>query len=241
MREKICGIYKIENLVNGKIYVGKSINIYKRWKKHKTLLNTKSHYNKHLQYAWDVYGEDNFKFSIIEQCSCDNDVLSAKERYYIEVYNSKNSDFGYNMTNGGDGTSGFRLSDEQKKAASERVSGEKNPHYGIKKPESLKAQISQKLKGRVSPMLNRHQSEDARRQISAALKGEKSPKCRGVYCTELDEEFWGATEASEKYGICRANIVACCQGRLKSAGKHPVSGIKLTWIYTHDINNSCCA
>ena len=90
-------------------------------------------------------------------------------------------------------------------------------------------------------MLNRHQSEYTKQQISAALKGEKSPRCREIYCPELNETFWGATEASEKYGISRENIVACCKGRLKSAGKHPVSGLKLTWIYVDDINNSCCA
>lgn len=236
-----CGIYKIENLVNGKIYIGKSVNIYKRWKKHKTLLNTRSHYNKHLQSAWDIYGEDNFEFSIVEQCERDNDILSMREKYYIEFYNSNNSDFGYNMTNGGDGTFGLKLSDEQRKAASKRMSGDKNPNYGTKKSESLKRQISEKLKGRISPMLNKHQSEDTKKQISIALKGEKSPRCREVYCPELDEQFWGATEASEKYGICRENIVACCNHRLKSAGKHPVSGIKLTWIYTDNINNSCCA
>ena len=225
MTGNFCGIYKIENLVNGKIYIGKSVDIYRRWRKHKTLLNTKSHYNKHLQHAWDIFGEDNFQFSIIEQCVQDNDVLSAKEIYYIEFYNSNNSDFGYNMTNGGDGTFGLKLSEAQRKAASERVSGDKNPHYGTKKSENLKHQISEKLKGRISPMLNKHQSESAKQQISAALKGEKSPRCRAVYCLELNETFWGATEASKKYGISRTNIVACCNGRLKSAGKHPVSDI----------------
>lgn len=241
MMETICGIYKIENLVNGKIYIGKSVNIYRRWKKHKTLLNTRSHYNKHLRCAWDIYGEDNFEFSIIEQCAQDNDILSIKEKYYIELYSSNNSDFGYNMTNGGDGTFGLKWSDEQRKATSERMSGNKNPYYGTKKSESFKRQVSAKLKGRVSPMLNKHHSEDTKQRISIALKGENSPSCREIYCPELDEIFWGATEAFEKYGICRANIVACCRHRLKSAGKHPVSGIKLTWFYIDDINNSYCA
>ena len=46
-REKICGIYKIENLVNGKVYIGKSLDIYKRWNDHKWTSKTPNdvHYN----------------------------------------------------------------------------------------------------------------------------------------------------------------------------------------------------
>ena len=34
----VCGIYKIENIVNGKVYIGQSIDIYNRWQNHKTKL-----------------------------------------------------------------------------------------------------------------------------------------------------------------------------------------------------------
>ena len=39
MSEKICGIYKITNLVNGKVYIGQSQDIYSRWKEHKYARN----------------------------------------------------------------------------------------------------------------------------------------------------------------------------------------------------------
>lgn len=71
--------------------------------------------------------------------------------------------------------------------------------------------------------------------------GENHPRCRAVYCYELDEYFWGAKAAQDKYGIYKADIAKCCKGKLKSAGKHPVTGEKLHWIYVDEINNSCVA
>lgn len=45
----MIGIYKIENKVNGKVYVGQSIDINTRWKCHISYLNSGIHHNKHLQ------------------------------------------------------------------------------------------------------------------------------------------------------------------------------------------------
>ena len=60
----MIGIYKIENKVNGKIYVGQSIDIDTRWYNHRNELNGNRHYNEHLQNAWNKYGEDNFSIQI---------------------------------------------------------------------------------------------------------------------------------------------------------------------------------
>ena len=61
--------------------------------------------------------------------------------------------------------------------------------------------------------------------------GENHPRARAVYCVELDEVFWGAKEAQDKYGIYKADIAKCCKGKLRHAGKHPVTGERLTWFY----------
>ena len=76
------GIYKIENKVNGKVYVGSSCNIKERWQKHRALLRYGKHQNSHLQAAWSKYGEDNFVFSIIELCPIDQ--LLSREQYFID-------------------------------------------------------------------------------------------------------------------------------------------------------------
>lgn len=98
--EKVCGIYKIENLVNNKKYIGLSNNIDARWRSHRNMLNRNDHFNIFLQRAWNKYGEENFKFDIIKECSPSE--LSKKEIYYIKLYQSNNDNFGYNLSSGGD-------------------------------------------------------------------------------------------------------------------------------------------
>ena len=94
-----CGIYLISNLINNKIYVGQSINIEKRWTQHKRELRNNIHENKRLQNAWNKYGEENFEFSIVEEC--DINQLNQREIYWISKFNSCVN--GYNLTSGGDG------------------------------------------------------------------------------------------------------------------------------------------
>lgn len=106
--EIICGIYRIENLVNGKNYVGQSINIYKRWKNHIDDLKEGVHYNCHLQRSWNLYGEDSFKFSILEECSVEE--LNIKEILYVDKFHAYTN--GYNQTFGGDGSIGYKHSEE---------------------------------------------------------------------------------------------------------------------------------
>jgi group I intron endonuclease len=80
----LSGVYSIQNAVNGKEYVGSSVNLERRWLDHKSALRANRGHNAHLQSAWNEYGEDAFKFSILKTCTPDNIILLELEQKYID-------------------------------------------------------------------------------------------------------------------------------------------------------------
>ena len=94
-------IYGIKNLINEKIYVGKSINIKLRKKAHENSFVRKQAVNIHLQRAVDKYGIENFEFIILEEVVLNT--VNEKEQYWINYLKSYDEKFGYNKTMGGDG------------------------------------------------------------------------------------------------------------------------------------------
>ena len=116
-REKVCGIYRIENLVNHKSYVGQSIDIYERWVEHRWALNNEKHNNKHLMRAWHKYQEFSFEFTILERCK--EDELNDREIYWVNYYDAY--DNGYNQTRGGDGCLGKVWTDEERENISRAI------------------------------------------------------------------------------------------------------------------------
>ena len=102
--EKIIGIYKITNQINGKAYVGLSKNCLKRWSDHYSKSynsKKKDDLDKPLYKAMRKYGRENFSFEIIEEC--DLDKLREREVYWISYFDTYKN--GYNATAGGDSPS----------------------------------------------------------------------------------------------------------------------------------------
>ena len=182
-----CGIYMIQNKANGKIYIGKSGGIEKRWGKHKWALRSNRHHNEHLQHAWNRYGEDNFEFTII--CKCDKSQLNTMEKAYISKLRANDQDFGYNLTDGGEGCSPTektrkKMSESQKgkthsektrkkiseahkgKTHSEKTRKKISENNANRRPE-VRKKISEANKGRIV-------SEETRKKIGEAQKGEKN-------------------------------------------------------------------
>lgn len=88
----MIGIYKVTNLINGKVYIGQSINIDERWKNYRNK-NGKGL----LILALKKYGLENFKFEVLEECEPEQ--LNQLEIGYIQQYNSNK--IGYNILPGG--------------------------------------------------------------------------------------------------------------------------------------------
>jgi len=98
--KRLCGIYLIRNIRNGKVYIGSSLHMKNRWRDHRYDLKRNNHDSLHLQASWNKYGRDNFEFSIVELCP--EDSLLDKESYWIKLHNSIDSSCGYNGIMPGD-------------------------------------------------------------------------------------------------------------------------------------------
>lgn len=96
--KKIVAIYVILNCVNGKAYLGSTGDFKVRRNVHFSELRNGKHGNKHLQRAWNKYGEDNFTIFPIEKFNkIPSDTLLKKEAEYIKQYDLTNRDRGYNI------------------------------------------------------------------------------------------------------------------------------------------------
>lgn len=89
------GIYMIKNLVNGKKYIGQSVDIDTRRRSHFYHLRDGSHRNPYLQKSFDKYGEEAFEFIVLEECP--RELLDEKEDFYMKKYNSLVEENGYNL------------------------------------------------------------------------------------------------------------------------------------------------
>ena len=136
VKDKIIGIYMIRCKINGKCYIGQSINIKRRWQRHKCDLKNRTHGNKELQEDWNIYGEDKFEFKIIQKCT--KDELSDLEKKYIDEYKSYKN--GYNKTIGGLFFEGYIMPEDVKEKVRR---GENNGFYGRQHTEETKKKMSE--------------------------------------------------------------------------------------------------
>lgn len=84
------GVYQIKNSINGKIFLGSSMNLPGKFNSHRIQLNFKCHHNKALQEDWDLYGADAFTFDILETLKLEEiskdywrDAISAMEDKWL--------------------------------------------------------------------------------------------------------------------------------------------------------------
>lgn len=98
-------VYKITNLITGKLYIGQTVQtLEQRWKQHLVFVNRNK--NTKLSNAIRKYGPQSFLIESIEEAP-DQQTLNEREQYWIKHYSTLNSTVGYNMTAGGTGGDTF--------------------------------------------------------------------------------------------------------------------------------------
>ena len=197
-------IYIITNLINGKMYIGQTVEPRKRWSKHC------SNKRQVIDKAIDKYSKECFSFEIIEECNLKK--VDSREKYWIKKYNTFKGR-GYNLTIGGEsliGKSnpmyglkgkdhpayGYKKSKEELKRQSKRMSGKNNPMYGVKGKKHHQYGIKRpeyilKLKS----VLDKKEVEEVIKTFNNTLKSRKEIAddfgvSRGVIEKIIKKEYW---------------------------------------------------
>lgn len=206
----ICGIYKITS-PSGKIYIGQAVNIYKRWRRYRLYKceSQPSLYNSLKKYGWEKH-----KFEIL--CECKREQLNEFEKYYVDLFQTFNSKFGMNLTDGGGSTGkhsdetikkqseshkGIFPSDETRKKLSESNKGEKNGFFGKKHSDETKKKISESKMGSVGYWTGKKFSNETRKKLSESHKGQKHSdewrRKQSILKSGEKNPFFGKTHSDE--------------------------------------------
>ena len=247
-------IYKIQNKVNNKIYIGQTtIGFYARYG---NSLEKHTH-NSYLKRSIEKYGINNFDINEIFDIAFSKEELDIKEILWISYFRCTDKRFGYNNMNGG---SYGKHSKETKIKMSNSRKGVNNPWYGkhptiesrLKMRKARKgmesprkgAKLSKSTKEKISKnsakvWKGRHLPDNVKKKISEkhlGMKHTEESKIKigkafeiKVICLETKEVFESAKKAQDKYGKY-TKICECCKGKRKSSGKLE-NGIALHWMY----------
>lgn len=184
-------IYQIKNTINGKIYIGSTNNVRKRWNNHRCKLNNNKHENQYLQLAWQKYGESSFEFTIIEEVNDKNRI--EREIYYLNETKSYERNIGYNFDKNPTDKSGIN-----------------NSFYGKQHSEETKQKLRE---------IATNRSENVKKKMGLKNKGENSAHAklnwtivREIrYLYSLENETYKSL--SKKYKVAETTIQAIMNGK----------------------------
>lgn len=210
MEEKKWKVYIHTNKVNNKKYIGiTSRDVYKRWGKNGYCYKPRCSTTTRFWSAIQCYGWDRFNHEILYENLTEKEAKD-KEIELIDQYNTMNKKYGYNMTEGGDGTCGIEVSDETRKRLSDACIGKKNGFYGRKHTKSSKELIGKSSKGRESYWKTHPITQEAIDKITET-KSKKS-KIVAQYTLEGNfiKSFKNVKDAEIITGLPKTSIYCSC-------------------------------
>lgn len=179
-KNKIGGIYKIINLFSGDFYIGSTVNLSSRKRAHFYKLNNNTHYNKHLQSAYNLYGKDNFVFKVL--LICDDNELVFYEQSLVDLLKPQ-----YNKRIVVESNRGRHLSDEHKQKISVGNCGKKRSDETKKKISASKMGVKiSRNKDLVIKVSDEHRNN----MSEAAKKRDKHSELTKLKISKSIKEWW---------------------------------------------------
>ena len=159
-----AGIYQIQSVKNGKIYIGSAVNIRKRKNSHFHNLKNKKHHSIYLQRHFNKYGKTNLQFSILEFCA--KEKLIEREQFYIDTLKPI-----FNFCKIAGSTLGIIRSEKSK----QKMRGENNPNYGKHPSEETRQKMHKVKAGKNHPLFGKHHSKETIQKMCEAQTGKNHP------------------------------------------------------------------
>lgn len=198
-------IYMLENIKNGKKYIGQTT---------KKVKDRVSHHYNHpsspmIHNAMKTYGKVNFKITILCKCTT-REELDEMEKYYISYYNTTNDEFGYNILPGGRSSyGGWKQTQKTKAKLSKLTSGKNNPFYGRTHTQEAKDRISKANKGRLMGEKNPMYGSTHSPEVKYNMK-----KCYLIVFPNGHEEIiHGMKEFCETHDLNRFHMCSIAKGK----------------------------
>lgn len=206
-------VYLIVNLINGKMYVGQTIQTLSvRFNKH-------CYADSLLGRAIRKYGKENFRYGVLKTCTSKLE-MDEWEKFFISFIRCKAPN-GYNLTDGGGGTFGYIHKPETCAKISAALIGEKHPNYGKHPTDETRAKRSAAMSGEKNPFFGKHHTSETCIKIAESLKGR--------FCGK-DNPFFGKQHAKE----------FCAKSSAEQRGYSPFKNL-LNEIYKHQFTYAALA
>jgi len=165
-------VYCIKNTINNKEYIGLTTRtLEQRWKQHICESNKQDswEWNTPLGNAIKKYGKDSFEVFVLEECSSETE-MKQKEIQLIRERKSLAFETGYNLTLGGDGRLGYKLSEKTKRKIGE---GNLGKIMSNESKEKMSIAAKKRCVGKPSPMDGKKHTEESKQKIISFLTGRK--------------------------------------------------------------------